>query len=323
MPCKHQKIKTTPLSMLKNTNTMPRLPLFQAQYKNQTLQLDPKDREVLELTYEYRLLTSAQLGLLLDGRKRSSLKQKLQTLFHHGYLDRPPSQVVWRITKQLSWDMTYAITPKGLQSLGIITKSRIDSKNQKLTPHFMAHTRAINDVRIAVTLATRTHPSLRLEFWIPEGKWQEKINFHGQPKTIRPDSFFMLQDKSRLPEHQYFSYFLEYDTGSEDHGRLREKYRVYVALPEQKQIQNPLLPEESIRGFRVLFIAHSQERLKNMLQNIAELPLRNSQRSLFYFTTAARIQSTQPETILNPVWQRALVDPQKQELQISFHSLLS
>lgn len=301
---------------------MPRLPLFQAQYKNQTLNLDPKDREVLELTYEYRLLTSTQLGLLLDGRKRSSLKQKLQMLFHHGYLDRPPSQVVWRITKQLSWDMTYAITPKGLQSLGIITKSRIDSKNQKLTPHFMAHIRKINDVRIAITLATRSHPSLRLEFWIPEGKWQEKIQLNNQPKAIRPDGFFMLRDTSRLPEHQRFSFFLEYDTGSEDHGRLREKYRAYTALPEQKQLQNPLLPQEQLRGFRVLFIAHSADRLKNMMQNIAELPMRNSQRQLFYFTTAERIQPSQPETILDPIWQRVTVDSQRQELQASLHSLL-
>jgi hypothetical protein len=301
---------------------MPRLPLFQAQYKHQTINLDPKDREVLELTYEYRLLTSTQLGLLLDGRKRSSLKQKLQTLFHHGYLDRPPSQVVWRITKQLSWDMTYAITPKGLQSLGIITKSRIDNKNQKLTPHFMAHVRAINDIRIAITLATRNHPNLRLEFWIPEGKWQERIELNNQPKAIRPDGFFMLCDRSRLPEHQRYNYFLEYDTGSEDHGRLREKYRAYISLPEQKQIPNPLFPQEPIRGFRVLFVAHSEGRLNNMLRHIAELPMRNSQRQLFYFTTANHIQPTQPETILNPIWKRVIIDPQKQELYVSLHPLL-
>lgn len=301
---------------------MPRLPLFQAQYKHQTITLDPKDREILELTYEYRLLTSTQLGLLLDGRKRSSLKQKLQTLFHHGYLDRPPSQVVWRITKQLSWDMTYAITPKGLQSLGIITKTRIDNKNRKLTPHFMAHLRKINDFRIAVTLATRNHPNVRLEFWIPEGRWQERIELNGQPKAIRPDGFFMLRDVSRPLEHQRFSYFLEYDTGSEDHGRLREKYRAYIALPEQKAISNPLFPAEQIRGFRVLFIAHSEDRLKNMLRHIAELPLRNSQRQLFYFTTTAHVQPTQPETIFTPIWKRATVDPHKQELHVSLHPLL-
>lgn len=301
---------------------MPRLPLFQAQYKHQTLALDPKDREILELVYEYRLLTSTQLGLLLEGKKTSSLKQKLQTLFHHGYLDRPPSQVVWRITKQLNWDMTYAITPKGLQSLGIITKSRIDSKNQKLTPHFMAHIRAINDIRVALILATRLHPTLRLDFWIAEGKWQEKITLDGQPKAIRPDGFFMLRDTSRLPEHQCFVYFLEYDTGSEDHGRLREKYRAYIALPEQKQIQNPLFPNEHIRGFRVLFVAHSEDRLNNMLRHIAELPMRNSQRQLFYFTTANQIQPAQPQTILNPIWKSATVDPHRQELHISFHPLL-
>jgi hypothetical protein len=302
---------------------MPRLPLFQAQYKHQTLTLDPRDREILELVYEYRLLTSTQLGLLLDGKKRASLKIKLQTLFHHGYLDRPPSQVAWRITKQLSWDMTYAITPKGLHSLGIISTYRIDSKNKHLTPHFMAHVRAINDVRIAVTLATRHHPTLRLEFWIPEGKWQERVTLNGQPRVIRPDGFFLLRDRSRPTEHQEFSYFLEYDTGSEDHSRLREKYRAYLALPEQKPIQNPLWPTERVRGFRVLFVAHSEERLRRMVQHIAELPLRNSQRQLFSFTTKERIQPHHPETILGPIWQRASVDPHKQELHISFHTLLS
>lgn len=302
---------------------MPRLPLFRAQYKHQTLSLDPKDREILELVYEYRLLTSTQIGLLLEGSKRSSLKIKLQMLFHHGYLDRPPAQVAWRITKSLSWDMTYAITPKGLKSLGIVSKYRIDSKNKNLTPHFMAHVRAINDVRIAVTLATRVHPHLRLEFWIPEGRWQERITLNGQPKVIRPDGFFMVRDRSRPPEHQCFSYFFEYDTGSEDHGRLREKYRAYLALPEQKELQHPLFPNEQVRGFRVVFVAHSPERLNNMLQNIAELPLRNSQRRLFLFTTAQHIRPTAPETVLGPIWHSVVVDPQGQQMDVSLHPLLS
>jgi DNA-binding IclR family transcriptional regulator len=58
--------------------------------------LTPRDLLILRAVYRHRLLRSTHLIALADGSRQTTLR-RLQLLFHHGYLDRPPMQLDWYV----------------------------------------------------------------------------------------------------------------------------------------------------------------------------------------------------------------------------------
>ena len=54
--------------------------------------LTSRDRELLRAVHRHRLLRSTHLTSLAGG-SRQAILQRLQLLFHHGYLGRPPMQL--------------------------------------------------------------------------------------------------------------------------------------------------------------------------------------------------------------------------------------
>src|SRR4051794_12089693 len=76
--------------------------------------LTPRDLEILRAVYRHRLLRSTHLMALSGGSPQATLR-RLQLLFHHGYLDRPPMQLDWYARG--SEPMVYALGNRGAEVL--------------------------------------------------------------------------------------------------------------------------------------------------------------------------------------------------------------
>lgn len=60
------------------------------------LRLQKTDIDIIRLAYDYRFSKPQQIKTLIKGSERTL--RRLQRLFHHGFLDRSPSQVVYPLT---------------------------------------------------------------------------------------------------------------------------------------------------------------------------------------------------------------------------------
>jgi len=55
------------------------------------LRLQERDIQIIRLVYGFRFLDSDEIKAVIDGSGQVILR-RLQRLFHHGFLDRPPAQ---------------------------------------------------------------------------------------------------------------------------------------------------------------------------------------------------------------------------------------
>lgn len=60
------------------------------------LRLQKRDINIIRLACDYRFSKPQQIKTLVNGSERTL--RTLQKLFHHGFLDRSPSQVVYPLT---------------------------------------------------------------------------------------------------------------------------------------------------------------------------------------------------------------------------------
>jgi Replication-relaxation len=130
--------------------------------------LTERDFAILYAVARFRFLSST-LIIHLAGGSTQQILRRLQLLFHHGYLDRPPAQVA-----QLAHAFDFGNQPfiYGLGSMGaqVLAKAgmpvieRLDwrTKNVRATVPFFAHTIATAETMIAFDLARREIDTARL-----------------------------------------------------------------------------------------------------------------------------------------------------------------
>src|SRR6185369_15070327 len=194
--------------------------------------LTPRDLEILRAVHRHRLLRSTHLIALLDASRQTTLR-RLQLLFHHGYLDRPPMQLDWYA--RVSEPIVYALGNRGakvLEAEGQVKRGGIrwDTKNRNLSRVFLHHTLAVAEVMVAFEVTTRSREGvhlirpeevlasapartqhLRLPF-----RWQVEIRQRGKPYRlgVEPDRVFGLSFAG-VPENRQRTYFfLEADRGT-------------------------------------------------------------------------------------------------------------
>jgi Replication-relaxation len=197
--------------------------------------LTPRDLEILRAVHRHRLLRSIHLAALLGGSLQVILR-RLQLLFHHGYLDRPPMQLDWYARG--SEPFVYALGNRGaevLEAEGEVRQGgvRWDAKNRNVSRRFLHHTLAVAEVMVAFEVACRRREGvqfippeevlagapaetrrLRLPFrWQVEVRWEGKpyrlgiepdrvfgLRFEGGPENTRRDAFFFLEaDRGTMP----------------------------------------------------------------------------------------------------------------------------
>jgi hypothetical protein len=218
----------------------------------------------------------------------------LTFLYHKGYLDAilKPIPSGYGSSKRV-----YCLSEKG-KELIVHMYDSVDPKEIKwkksyndVEGYFLEHTLAINDVRVALTVATRGKGYV-LE-WIPEWELKalkEKVEDTERPGkyiAVTPDSYFVIRT-----ENKKVCFFLEADRATEANKRFKEKVRGYVEYVRTKKYQE----RYKTSSLRVLVVTTTKERLKNLMNTTQSV----NGASFFWFTT---FKEATPDGILSElIW---------------------
>ena len=275
-----------------------RLPRFKRVPEVALIQLTGRDRSIIREVHRHRFLRSSHIVGLVGGSGQQVLR-RLQLLFHHGYLDRPRSQIDY-FHRGGSHQMVYGIGNKGAtllrQESGVdLPELDWSQKNRGVGRLFLEHALLISDVMVSLEIACRRSGRIRLladeDLPLPGTtrhrnelfQWNVKLN--GQTRLgLIPDRVFALEFNDQPAERNRVFYFFEADRGTMPITRrtlkqssFHRKLVAYEATWKQKL-------HRSRFGFdriRVLTVTTSPARAKHLADIASRL---ESGHGLFLFT---------------------------------------
>lgn len=272
------------------------------------MQLTKRDRTIIYLVWVYRYLTRFQIQKLLfplreqdKERSRKNIGTKrLMLLYHNGYVDRLHAPIA---SDRGSSPIVYCLDRKGARLLaadmGVEVPALLRKRRQRERGLlFLQHTLAVNDFRIAVTLAAR-QDGYEILRWLGERSLRKDEAREGLKEialevgkggSILPDAYFTLKVDGKKA-----SFFVEVDRGHTEGRRIRRKVRVY------RQYYASGLYEQHFgtKSLRVLTVTTSDRRMRN-LKRWAEAERGGR---LFWFTTERFVE---PKAVLaEPIWKVA------------------
>ena len=272
-----------------------------------------RDVQVILDLHKYRYLSTSQIERL-HFPSRQTANRRLRALTQEGYIKgyRGPA----------ADDRVFYLTAKGTEVVAgargedeeEVVSERIKSPARDV--YFLRHLLQLNDARIAVEKAAENHPAIRLLGFIPEylgvktkrggvTKYLrdsvEDVNRRDETLHYTPDAVFALEKEGK---HGLF--FLEIDRGTEvltnpDKGFLkaiRFYYSYFISDAYQRYAED--FGCGAFKGFRVLFVVPSVERIGNMRRAASQLQMK--ERRFIWLTNADRIR---PEAVLAEIWQSA------------------
>jgi hypothetical protein len=285
----------------------------------------PRDVEVLKAVYEYRVMTHTQLTQLVFGNNHPSVATKrLYTLYHNGYLERKflPARGGVAVSPTL-----YLLGERGASELAVSGEYRHfywSREHLKIGTLFLAHSLAISEFRLKLTLACRAAGNEILE-WRGERELKKDYDrvriktFSGSNRQVPiiPDGYFVLQT-AEGKRH----FMLELDRGTMEGKRFRTKVEGYTAYCKSGAYAERF----GTKSLRVLTVTESFRRMKN-LKGITE---RAGGKSRFWFASLDVL--SEQSLLLEPVWyvadrseQHALleVDPIGTDADFGWHGLMA
>jgi len=303
-----------------------RPPLFEPQAARVPLQLQQRDLEILKVVYEHRFIDTEQIKTffshtvadpIVQGEKTNeAIARRLYKLFHHGYLDRPKTQLELRI-RYGNLPMIYALGDKGARvltqeyDLKISSLKGWRSKNAKVTGPHILHKLMIAKFHVALLTALRDHPRAELIVWKGEdelrGRWLSVTGPKGMQRVkVLPDGFFGIRLKNHSKPNRAF-FFLEAERGTSSSVRFFTKkvlaYLTYYQMGGHTKDFN-------IKEFRVLTVTTTTRRRDSLRTLVAEKFHSNAKnRQRFLFASNSDYNLETPETLLDSVWYG--LDPQE------------
>ena len=277
--------------------------------------LTDADVEILYHVWRHRFVRSTHISHLV-ARSHQATYRRLNLLFHHGYLDRPPSQLDQH-RRAGSQPMVYALADAGVDLLAErfgIPRTKLDwsRKNREAARFTLLHALEVADFMVALEVSCRTTGNLRLLHAdellraaptstqtdkYPE-RWHVKIQHVGQHQDVGvvPDKMFGLEFTDAPAGRNRAFFFLEADRGTMPvRRRSLRQTSVYRKLLAYHATWRQKLHTEryGFQNFRVLTITASTERLKNIYEAnrsaTAELGSR-----IFLFAERSAIAGTDP-----------------------------
>ena len=289
-----------------------RLPRFRRARDVPAIELTERDKEALRLVHRHRFLRSSHLVKLLPGSRQQILR-RLQRLFHHGFLERPPAQIEY-FGRNGSRAIAYGLGNKGAAWLKHnlnLPLNRLDwsGRNRSAGRLFLEHALLVSDVMVAIELACRRDGQVRLltDDDLPSLdplrnrhdslQWRVSINNRTKLGVI-PDRVFGLEirDPNGKPKRAYF--FLEADRGTMPVKRqtlaVSSVYRKMLAY-EATWTQGLHRSRLGLHRFRVLTVTTTPARARSMLDACRGL---ERGRGLFLFTDAEAIRTHENPLLL-------------------------
>ncbi len=283
------------------------------------LRRQKRDIEIIKLVHDYRFLDSRQIRALTEGSDQVILR-RLQKLFHHGYLDRPVSQIIFSNPLLGHENMVYGLGDKGADLLADtygMDRGKIiwKEKNKEVRERYIQHTLMISNFRACLTLALNAVPGARLLFWIREntGELREKeyVQFRegGKQKKlpIVPDGLFGIEESG-----EEMDLFLEADRSTMTNSRFLNKLRAYWIWHLQKGQRKRF----GLENFRVLTLTRTKQRMENLIRVAQRADGKEKGSYMFWFACEKDIRLEDPQAVLQCIWRTAASGDQK------LHSLL-
>lgn len=141
-----------------------RLPRFKRSSEIASMRLTQRDREILHHVHRHRFLRSDHLAALVLGSRQHTLR-RLQSLYHHGYLERPRCQIDY-YHRAGSRPIAYGLGNKGA---GLLKRElalpfhRLDwPRKNRVERLFLEHALMISDFMVALESACRKRRDVRL-----------------------------------------------------------------------------------------------------------------------------------------------------------------
>lgn len=194
--------------------------------------LTARDRWLLQMLHEHRVLTSTQIAQLAYGATTTAA-HRLHQLWQLRAVDRQQPLVAHG-----SAPMYYVLGDGGAAVLA----AQHDISIRELGYHRataigilrsakLAHTVGVNSILAALVAHARTHPGAQLVSW-----WSEPRCTQLWGDLVRPDAYGQWQEGATSLE-----FFLEYDTGSEPLHQLKSKLADYADLAHTTGTTIPVL----------------------------------------------------------------------------------
>lgn len=170
------------------------------------MRLTPRDREILRHVHHHRFLRSSHIVSLVGGSRQRTLR-RLQSLYHHGFLERPRCQIDY-YHRSGSRPMVYGLGNRGAWLLKrelALPFHRVDwPRKNRVERFFLEHVLMVSDFIVALEIACRSRSDLRLlteaDLQLREGavarrnpfRW--RVNIPGAAKCgVIPDRVFGLE----------------------------------------------------------------------------------------------------------------------------------
>lgn len=273
------------------------------------IQFTERDVDILAYLSRHRLLRSCDISELVAGSRQPVLR-RLQLLFHHGYVDRPRSQIEY-FHRGGSRAFVYALTPRGNALLRERRPpcddfTRFPTRN--LSPLFFQHAVQKSEIMVALELACRRDP--RITF-IPSGEllpdsrgnrlsfeWRAKID-NGTELGVIPDDVFALEYLSAGPEKRRAWFFVESDRSTmpvERRDLSKTSFLRKLLAYEATWLQKIPQTRFGCHRFRVLTITTSIDRVKHLVESCSRL---KHGKGLFLFIDLSTLKS---DNILCAPW---------------------
>jgi hypothetical protein len=239
----------------------PRRTRYRRAKRSRPMVLTARDISIIHAVYQYRVLRQDQLERLF-GRSRSVMQRVLLRLYQHEFLERRFLPVY---PGEGSSPTLYVLDKRGVDVLR--THYGLDeitwySSSKDLKAEFLEHTIAINDFRIAITVAAQAK-GYELYKWVSESELKanyDRVSIRTQSNKLRtislvPDSYFVLKTPLGLAH-----FFLEVDRGTETLGTFKSKILAYMAYHQSGAYER----RYQSKSMRVLTIAIGVRRLENL-----------------------------------------------------------
>lgn len=289
--------------------------------------LGPRDLAILTAVADYRFLTREQVQRLFFGarspyghRRRLGAEpngfrracDRLKKLTTAGYLRRVVGPYVFFGFDQAGdrSPASYARPPYLylLAELGaeLVASLRGDDpdgllvkKAHELSPVTLGHELALNDVRVALTLATEADPGWRLVNWLDTRAAYEEYSID-HPETGRPVRHVFAPDAwahVRTAAGQDVGIFLELDRGTQSHRRITEKVRIFLDYARSGRFRARF----GLDKFRVAFVTTATPARAKNLRRTVETQIQK----VFWFTTRRQVLDQAERFFDAPIWLRA------------------
>ena len=260
-----------------------------------SFQFTKRDLEILRHVAEHRFIKSAWLVKLVGGSKQQVLR-RLNSLYHHGYLDRPRAQLDY-YHEGGSRSMVYGLASRGAGRLRRDLNMPFErmewaTRTKRVGRLFIEHTLIVSDFMAGLELDCRERADIRLlyphELPKPNGRENSRepfrwtVDLPGKRRVgVVPDKVFALEISQSDRRIERTHYFLEADRGTMPIERrdLRQscvlrKLKAYEATHTTQVYRTRLGAER----FRVLITCHQKERVDHIREAVGKM---NKGRRLF------------------------------------------